>query len=140
MRLMCKRGGLVLQRVSYVLVNLVFFFILLLFVFKSATGAAVYEQAYAKQVALLIDEAEPDILILIDFEKGIEVAEGNKKTSGLIKQDKEENKVIVNLGGKGGYGYKYFSNYEVTFYEDIQEKVIVVKVGDKVFDLEGNDD
>ena len=45
---------------------------------------------------------------LSSIAKGIEVA-GDKKT-GLIKVDNKTNQVIVNLGSKGGYGYKYFSD------------------------------
>jgi len=40
--------------------------------------------------------------------------------------------VIVNLGSKGGYAYKYFSDYEVNVYDDVDKKLIVINIEDKV--------
>jgi len=103
------------------------------FISASSTGATVYEQAYAKQVALLIDEAKPNMQILVDFEEGIKVAEKNKKTSDLVRVDSKTNQVIVNLGSKGGYGYKYFSDYDVNVYDVVKDNLIVINIGDKVW-------
>jgi len=41
--------------------------------------------------------------------------------------------VIVNLGSKGGYAYKYFSDYEVNVYDDVDNNLIIINVGDKVW-------
>jgi len=117
----------------FIVLNIVFFGVLLVFVVKASTGALVYEQAYAKQVALLIDEAKPDMQILVDFEEGVKTAEKNKKTSDLIRVDDKVNQVIVNLGSKGGYGYKYFSDYEVNVYDDVAKNLIIINVGDKIW-------
>ena len=128
-----KGSDMLFPPLMFIILNIVFFGILLLFVIKASTGAFVYEQAYAKQVALLIDEAKSEMQILVDFEEGVEVAEKNKKKSNLISLDKEENKVIVNLGGKGGYAYKYFSDYEVNVYDHVEKNLIIINVGDKVW-------
>jgi len=129
-----KRGSeMILPPTIFIILNVVFFGILLLFIVKASTGAFVYEQVYAKQVALLIDEAKSDMQILVDFEEGVKVAEKNKKKSNLIGLDKEENKVIVNLGSKGGYAYKYFSDYEVNVYDHVEENLIIINVGDKIW-------
>ena len=129
-----KKGSeMILPPVIFIVLNIVIFSVFLLFVVKASSGALVYEQAYAKQVALLIDEAKSDMQILVDFEEGVETAEKNKKTSDLVRVDKEANKVIVNFGSKGGYGYKYFSDYEVNVYDDVEENLIIINVGDKIW-------
>lgn len=133
-----KKGELniLLERVIFFMLVLVFISMLAYFVYSSSTGANVYEQKYAKQIVLLIDEARPNMQALIDFTDGIEVAKENKKEEGLVRLDKEKNLVEVNLGG-GGYDYHYFSGYEdISVYEDLENKVIVVKVGEKVFGAE----
>ena len=117
----------------YIILNIIFVGMFMFFISASSTGALVYEQAYAKQVALLIDEAKPDMQILVDFEEGVKTAEKNKKASDLIKVDKETNQIIVNLGRKGGYGYKYFSDYEINVYDDVAKNLIIINVGDKIW-------
>jgi len=130
-----KRGSeMILPPLMFIVLNIVFFSVLLVFVVKASTGALVYEQAYAKQVALLIDEAKSDMQILVDFEEGVEVAKKNKKTSGLVKIDNKTNQVVVSLGSKGGYSYKYFSDYEVNAYEVVEDNLIIINIGDKVWE------
>jgi len=122
-----KGSDMLFSPLIFIILNIVFFGILLAFVVKASTGAMVYEQAYAKQVALLVDGAKPGMQILVDFKEGIKNAKGKK---GLIKIDNETKQVIVNLKGKGGYGYKYFSDYDVNVYEDLEERLVVINVGD----------
>lgn len=118
----------------FIILNIVFFGILLLFMVKASTGALVYEQVYAKQVALLIDEAKAEMQILVDFEEGVKVAEKNKKTSGLVRVDNKTNQVIVNLGSKEGYGYKYFSDYDVNVYDHSKKNLIIINIEEKVWE------
>jgi len=84
-----KGSDMLFPPLMFIILNIVFFGILLLFVVKASAGAFVYEQVYAKQVALLIDEAKSEMQILVDFEEGVEVAEKNKKKSNLISLDKK---------------------------------------------------
>lgn len=86
----------------------------MLFAFKASTGAGVYEQAYAKQIALLIDYAKPKTDIKIDFSKAIAVAEENGKKNNFFSVDEKNNEVIVSLSSSGGYGVKYFSDYDAS--------------------------
>lgn len=108
-----KRGEDIFPNVIFIVVNILFFSVMMLFVFKASTGAIVYEQAYAKQIALLIDYSKPNTDIKIDFSKAIAVAKENKKTANLVKIDDVNKEVIVSLSGQGGYAFKYFSDYNV---------------------------
>jgi len=108
-----KRGEDIFPNVIFIVVNILFFSMLIIFVFKSSTGAMVYEQAYAKQIALLIDYSEPKTDIKIDFSNAIAVAKENKKIQDLVKINEANKEVIVSLSGQGGYSMKYFSDYSV---------------------------
>ena len=108
-----KRGEDIFMNVIFIVANLLFFSMFMIFVFKASTGAMIYEQAYAKQIAMLIDYSEPKTDIKIDFSKAISVAKENEKIQNLVKVDEVNKEVIVSLSGQGGYGMKYFSDYKV---------------------------
>ena len=124
-----KKGGqdVMYPIIIFVILNLIFFSILLLFVQKSSTGALVYEQAYAKQIALLIDRAEPSTRIVLDFKEGIEIAGKNNLASRENLVSKSNNEVIVKLSEKGGYGFRYFSSHDFDF--SFEEDNLVITVG-----------
>ncbi len=126
-----KGSDMIFPPFIFVVLAIVVFGVLILYVGNASTGVLVYEQAYAKQVGLLIDEAKSEMQILVDFEEGVEVA-GDKKT-GLIKVDNKTNQVIVNLGSKSGYSFKYFSDYEVDVYADPDNNLIIINIKDKVW-------
>lgn len=126
---MDKRAeNLIFPIVIFIVLNLVFFSLLLAFVFKSSTGAGVYEQAYAKQIALLVDQAKPVTQINLDFTKGLELAGQNKLSSEQKKNlvSFKNNEVRVKLHERGGYSFKYFSDYEVNSYFNENSLIIIV--------------
>ncbi|MFA4953185.1 MAG: hypothetical protein WC584_03110 [Candidatus Pacearchaeota archaeon] len=124
-----KRGEDIFPNVIFIVINILFFSMLMLFVFKASTGAMVYEQAYSKQIALLIDYSKPKTDIKIDFSKAIAVAKDNKKTSDLVKIDDVNKEVIVTLSSQGGYAFKYFSDYNVE--TEMVDNFLVIRVKEK---------
>ena len=126
-----KAESLIYPTVIFITLNIIFFSILLLFVFKSSTAAGIYEQAYAKQIALIIDEAKPGMSIFLNLEKGVEIAEKNKRPKDKIISI-ENNEVIVRLSNNGGYSYKYFSDYEISsYFDDISKNKLVININEK---------
>lgn len=77
---------------------------------KGASEAAL-EDKYSKQIALLIDSAEPGTDIYIDMEDAFEKAEGNKFREELVRISNGE--VIVKLRENGEHSYPFFNNVEV---------------------------
>jgi len=126
-----RADSLIFPIVIFIVLNLVFFGILLIFVYKSSTGVLVYEQVYAKQIALMIDSAKPSSEIIIDFKKGIEVAEGNKIISkeNLVKI--KDGKLTVKLSTGKGYSYNYFSDYDMNSYFNEDKLVIIIDEKEK---------
>lgn len=108
-----KRGDMpILGTVIFIVLNLMFALILTYFAYKSSTGAAVYEQSYAKEIAFLIDEAKPNTTIVLGMQKAVDIAnENGKDLAGVIKIDDLKKEVTVSLSLDKGYTYQYFSGY-----------------------------
>ncbi|MEK6945668.1 MAG: hypothetical protein AABW63_02655 [Nanoarchaeota archaeon] len=115
--------SIVMPEVIFIIVNLLFFLAIIYFVNTSSKGALAYEQVYAKQIALAIDSGKPYTQISINFEKALGITKGS--TDNIVSFN--NNEVIVNLGGKGGYGFKYFSDYEIEHFFAGKELVITLK-------------
>ena len=122
-----KSEGLVHPTVIFVLLNLIVFSILGGFAAHASSGAAVYEQAYSKQIALMIDNAQPGMQIIFNFEKPIAIAEENNlKKREIIGIDNEKKEVVVRMSGKGGYISRFFSDYDVKYYFSKNNLVIFI--------------
>lgn len=116
------------ETIVFLILNLVFFVVMLLFVHSSGDREFVYEQTLAKEVALIIDNAKPNTIISLDINKYAELAEKNKQPlEKIIQLNKGENSVEVSLKQKGGYSYQYFSDYEVSFKTEKTLLTIVIK-------------
>lgn len=114
---MKKNGNILVENIVFIILNLIFLSILILFLFKQGSGAIVLEESYAKQIALLIDSSKPVMIIKLDMEKAKDLAEKNGiGFDEIVKVN--ENKVIVKLSEKGGYEYSFFNNVDVSVYPD----------------------
>ena len=110
-----KADTSILEQVIFFTLNIAVFVILIAFVIRSASGALVYEQAYSKQIALLLDQAKPGTTIVFDMRNGADIAKkAGKNIDQIVIIDKTTREVSVALTNKGGYKYKYYSNLELS--------------------------
>lgn len=117
---MKKRGTILVENIIFIILNLLFLSVLVLFLIKQGSGVIVLEEAYSKQIAMVVDSAKPVMLIKIDMEKGKKIAEDNGMDfNEAVKID--ENIVRVKLNDKGGYSYAFFNNVDVSAYADKAE-------------------
>ena len=80
------------------------------------------------EIALIIDNAKPGMIVSLDITKYIEIAGKNKQAiENIVKLNKEENSVEVNLKQKGGYSYQYFSDYEISIKPEKRLLIISIK-------------
>jgi len=115
---MQKRGNLLTENIIFIILNLVFVTILVLFIFSRMSNENNLEQKYAKQIALIIDEAQPVMEIHLNMKDAVEMAGKNKISPDKIVQV-SGNFVNVKLNPDGnGYGYSFFNNVEATIYFD----------------------
>lgn len=128
--LLDKTGNLIFPTVIFIVLNIMFFGMLLIFVFRTSGGAVVYEQAYAKQIALLIDSSRPVMEIKLNMEDGMKLAEKNNIDFGDIVKI-ENNAVIVKLSESGGYSYSFFNDVNITAYSDNEFYVFSINEKEK---------
>jgi len=126
---MNKKGVDILSsQVIFIILNVIFFSVLLIFVAKAGTGVGVKEEIYSKQIALMIDQAKQGTELTVDISELYEIAEKNEYTGRIINIDYQKNKISVNLGGNG-YEYHYFTNLKSGSVSiDEQNKLLRIKV------------
>jgi hypothetical protein len=116
-----KRGTILVENIIFIILNLLFLTVLVLFLVKQGSGAIVLEESYSKQIALIVDSARPVMLIKLDMEKGQNIAEDN----GIDFNDVvniDNNIVTIRLGKNKGYSYSFFNDVEVVSYAEIDDK------------------
>lgn len=118
-----KRGDLLTGDIIFIVLNLVFITILVLFVVMKTNDSSRLEEQYSKQIALLIDSSKPGMRINLNMEDAIEKAIDNNQNIGagileLVKIDNEANIVTIRLSEKGGYSYSFFNDVNVSTYLD----------------------
>ena len=118
-----KRGGILIGNIVFIILNLLFLTMLVLFIARQGSGIILLEQSYAKQIALVFDSAKPGMTVFLDFEKGIDKIKDNFGED-YLKQDKlkkeiitfNDNVVTVKLDDKGdrrGYSYSIFNDFDL---------------------------
>lgn len=117
MKRISKRGNILIENIIFLVLNLIFLTILILFLFSQMGDAAVLEEKYSKQIALILDSAKPGMVIHLNMEDAIEKAE---KELGEIERlvRINENIVTVRLQEGTGYSYSFFNDIEATTYLD----------------------
>ncbi len=123
-----RRGTILVENVIFIVLNLLFLAILLLFIYRQGNGAVVLEQSYAKNIALLIDSSRPVMEMKLNMEDAFNLAEKNGiKPEDIVKIN--GNIITVKLSNSGGYQYSFFTNYDVTAYPDVSpNKNYIIKI------------
>lgn len=112
MKLKNKKGNILLENIIFIILNVLFIIILAAFLFTKTGSAAVLEEKYAKEIALIIDSAESKMIITLEMEDAIKIAEKeNFPVEEIITLN--ENVVTVKLREKGGYSYSFFNDIEI---------------------------
>lgn len=127
-----RRGAILVENIIFIILNLIFLTILILFIARQGEGAIVLEQSYAKEIALMIDSAKPGMTLQFDMKEGRELAE--KKGANFKDIVKiNENVVTVKLTDDegGGFSYSFFNDVQVSEpYPDATNKfAYVIMIG-----------
>ena len=119
-----KRGTILAENIIFIVLNLVFLTILMLFLFSKTGSAAVLEERYAKQIALMIDSSRPVMEIHLNMEDAFAKREEGWNKRDVISID--NNIVTVKLREKGGYSYSFFNEVEVNAYPSGDDYILSV--------------
>lgn len=113
-----KRGSELLpENIIFIVLNLVFIGILMLFLSIKSNDAYSMEEGYAKKIALILDSAKPGMVIHLNMEDAIAKAQKNSEDIKKIVSI-TGNAVTVKLRAEGGYSYSFFNNVDVSSYID----------------------
>jgi len=119
MKKLNKKANLLLENIIFIVLNLVFLTILILFIYSKSGGVALMEEKYAKQIALIIDSAKPTMTIVINMSDALKEAEKEGYLGeGASKEERKkvvsinENIVTVKLREGNGYSYSFFNDVE----------------------------
>ena len=127
-RMINKKGNILTENIIFIILNLVFLSILIIFLFSKMGAAAVLEEKYAKQIALILDSAEPVMIISINMEDAIKIAKKeNRDLNNIVSI--QNNVVHVQLREKGGYSYSFFNDIDPSIYlnrSSIKEYIIFI--------------
>jgi len=124
-----KKANILTENIIFIILNLVFLTILLLFLFSKMQSVAVLEEQYAKQIALIIDSSKPVMDIRLNMEKAFNKKEEGWDIKNIVTIDENKKIVTVKLRERGGYSYSFFNDVDVTVYPDINNsRDYVIKI------------
>lgn len=127
---MNTKGNIIIENVIFLILNLVFFGIMIAFISSNSYGRPVYEQAYAKQIALMIDEAKPEMTISLDMREVVD--KYKRKVSDIVELDNEDRRITIRLGDRGGRSFDYFTDAKVSFEQQGKYNLIIKVEGKEV--------
>ena len=131
---MKKRGQILVENIVFIILNLVFLTILILFIFSKSGSEANLEEKYSKQIALIIDSAKPGMTIHLNMEDAIEKAKENLGEYGIDEiVSISGNTVTVKLRERGENSYSFFNDVSVSIFPDTSSKPVkeyVIKITD----------
>ncbi len=129
-KLVKKRGELLIGNVIFIILNLIFLTILVVFIIKQGSGAVSLEQSYSKQIALIVDSAKPGMKIEVDMQQA---RNSNKEWYDSNYFDTvvfTDNLVTVKLSEESGYSYSFFNDVKVS-YDIYPEGKLLMVVSEK---------
>jgi len=131
-----KKGSdnIVFPEIIFMLITVVFFSMLLFFVYKSSSGAVVYEDLYVKKIAMILTVLPPGMTVNVNFTIPYNVAKENGKLTNLVVLN--GSRVEVFLSSQNDGSYKVFtSNYNFEIKEDYSRAdtplLIISNLGEK---------
>jgi len=124
-----KKGKILTENIIFIVLNLIFVTILIVFLVGRIGSNSVLEEKYAKQIAMIIDSAKPVTRIDLNMEDAL-----NKKEEGWDAKNMvtiKGNIVTVKLGEKGDYSYSFFNNVDVDAYPKGNDKEYIIIINEK---------
>ncbi len=118
---MNKRGtdNILIESIVYLLFFILFFLFMFHFIFGYQYGAFFWEDFYAKELALLIDRAEPGMEFALDVSELSRVAiKKGKSLRDLILIDNVNNRITVSVRQGAGTSFRFFNDVDIVIEPD----------------------
>jgi len=134
-----KKANILTETVIFIVLNVVFFSVMILFIYMQSSSVHLEEERVAKQIALLIDAAKPGTEIEINLEKFFAKADKGIDMGEAIEIDNKKNLVIVRGSEDSFYEYGFFNDCVEVLYpygaegskpDGSDENVLFIKIGE----------
>ena len=125
-----NKKAVLTETIIFLVLTLVFIIALMLFIYRLSTGATLYEQAYAKKIALTIDNMKPGTEVSLFVPQLYSLAEKNNLSPDqMIGINFKENKIRVTLVSGKGYEHICFTPLKSGMVNlDINKYAVIIKV------------
>jgi hypothetical protein len=114
-----ERNDLLQDNMIYLILGLLFFVVMLGFISNQMNGASKFEDSYAKEIAKVINLAQPGDEITLDVQKATEIAGKNNMeiSKKIFTFDNANNRICVKLSASRRKCYSYFNNVDILDYD-----------------------
>jgi hypothetical protein len=113
---MNKKADLLHENLIFIILNVIFFVMMILFVTLKGSAIHIAEEEIAKQIALLIDVSKPGTDLEINLQDFFEKAESkDMRRERTVIIDNQKNIVIVKGSPDSFYDYSYFNDVNINF-------------------------
>lgn len=129
-----KRAGenILPGTIIFLLLNILFFSMMLFFVYRAGTGSSMIEKKYCREIALIIDSMKIGTEADISLEQVFESAKSNgflNTGQNVFSFDFQNNTITIRTAKGYGHSYSYFtnvSNSQVLF--DTNKKILIINL------------
>jgi len=115
-----KRGAILVENMVFIILNLIYLTILVVFLVQYSGGASLLEEAYAKEIALILDSAKPGMTVVLKMEDAFDFVKknfGEDNYKDIVRIDGNLVTVKLNFDEKHkGYSYSFFNNIDAGTY------------------------
>ena len=127
---MNKKADILHENIIFIILNVVFFSVMLIFIYLQGSSVHLSEEETAKQIALLIDASRPETTIEINLKDLFLESEKNGiNRERVVEIDEDENLVIVKASEDSFYEYGYFNDVYVL--NSIKGDSLVLEIKEK---------
>ena len=128
-----KKADILHENIIFIILNVVFFSVMLIFIYLQGSSVHLDEEETAKQISLLIDASRPETTIEINLKDLFLEAEKNGiNREKVVEINEDKNLVVVKASEDSFYEYYYFNDVYVldkiqgdSLVFDIKEKWII---------------
>lgn len=110
-----KKAEVLIQNVIFIVLNLIFISMLMMFLWQQSGSEALVEETYSKKIALTVNSAKQVMEIKINMQDALEASKENGFDFSKVVNI-EGNTVSVKLSEKGGHEYNFFNDVSVNAY------------------------
>jgi len=125
-----KKAEILHENIIFIILNVVFFSIMLVFIYLQGSSVHLSEEETAKQIALLIDASRPETTIEINLKGLFLESEKNRiNKEKVVEINEDKNLVIVKASEDSFYEYSYFNDVYVL--NSIKGDSLVLEIKEK---------